>query len=58
MGAKVSKKEVRGHNKFYPVLKGGGGSKKCQTSDFPILLPPPPLPIIKDQSLSTTSRGE
>ena len=38
-----------GHDKFYPVLMGGGGVNSFGSSNFPFCSP---LPIINDQSLS------
>ena len=42
-----------GHKKFYPVLRGGGGdgAKSFGPTNFPFCSPPPPLPVINDQSL-------
>ena len=56
-GGTISVHSLKGEReKFYPVLREGGGVKKFRTRNFPILYPPPPsppLPVINDQSLKT-----
>ena len=41
-----------GGEKFYPVLRGVGRQKFWTRNFFHFVAPPPPLPVINDQSLS------